>query len=442
MAIYLDDQKKLIDSFEYFKTVFIDKKRCIFTNQIVYTKENIQEYRKQIIDNYDRTKRNSFSKYKDQINLGMQNTNTFKYFFSNIYYLYDLIRKTSEELKVNRLCFFLEADNKKFVNLNNIKDIQVAKILNEIKYDKTKVKSLMSTGSKIDSTAYNTNMYYEMNYIFGFFEQLLLNQNSDYQNILNSLRFDQVVNLNEPHTKEVNKFVARNYLLYLFYPDMYEPILSYKDKEKIVTFYKGSILKGSLQELDSDILEIRQSLGLKENEGFYDNQDWKNINISYNYKKRKNIENKIDDIKSDDLEDIQDGNERESIIKTRIGQSQFRKKLIEIYGKCCICGIANKDMLIASHIKPWSKSDSQEKTDYKSNGLLLCAQHDRLFDKGLITFLDAGKIKISSYIEETEYYLLNIEKNQKLNIVVNQKMKSYIQYHRTQRFKCKDIIND
>ena len=102
------------------------------------------------------------------------------------------------------------------------------------------------------------------------------------------------------------------------------------------------------------------------------------------------------------------------------------------FGKCCLCGLANKEVLIASHIKPWRDSDKNDKLN-EYNGLLLCPNHDKVFDIGLISFNDAGEILISSR--------LKIEDRNKLNIVesmcidVNEANINFIRYHRNHIFK-------
>ena len=84
-------------------------------------------------------------------------------------------------------------------------------------------------------------------------------------------------------------------------------------------------------------------------------------------------------------------------------QQAFRDKLVEKHGqKCLLCAIQNRELLVASHIKPASECDIFEKADY-NNGLLLCANHDKLFDRLLITFnFYDGKIQISSSLTAEE----------------------------------------
>lgn len=137
----------------------------------------------------------------------------------------------------------------------------------------------------------------------------------------------------------------------------------------------------------------------------------------------------IKDITSSNLT----GQEKEALIKIRINQSQFRNNLLIRYDKCCcLCKISNPKFLLASHIKPWCKSNAKEKLD-TNNGLLLCPAHDKLFDGGFITFDDSGKIIISDDIENTDRKLLNI--NDKMKITVTDGNKEYLRYHREHEFE-------
>ena len=125
------------------------------------------------------------------------------------------------------------------------------------------------------------------------------------------------------------------------------------------------------------------------------------------------------------------GKEQLRLTKTRINQSYFRQQLIKKYKKCVLCGLSNQNLLIASHSKPWSESNTQEKVD-PMNGLLLCPNHDSLFDKHLISFDENKKILISPSIKESDFKLLNISYN--LSINIPDEAMSYIDYHR-QKYK-------
>ena len=91
---------------------------------------------------------------------------------------------------------------------------------------------------------------------------------------------------------------------------------------------------------------------------------------------------------------------REVTVKQRVNQSFFRKAVLTAYNSaCCITGLSNSQLLIASHIKPWSASSEVEKTNPR-NGLCLNALHDKAFDKGFLTVTPDHVIHISSDISD------------------------------------------
>ena len=124
--------------------------------------------------------------------------------------------------------------------------------------------------------------------------------------------------------------------------------------------------------------------------------------------------------------------EKESIVKTRIGQNLFKRKLMKQSCKCKICGLDEEPLLIASHIKPWKDSNNFEKLDIY-NGFLLCPNHDKLFDSGLISFDAAGLILVSDKISEKNYSKLNIDKTIKIEIFAGNL--KYLAWHRDYIFK-------
>lgn len=176
--------------------------------------------------------------------------------------------------------------------------------------------------------------------------------------------------------------------------------------------------------------------GMGEANVWYGNEEINNKVINYinNFEKQHNEEiNAIMNFKRIE------GKEKEVIIKARVNQSFFRKLMLKKFeGKCCLCNMGNKDLLIASHIKPWNKSDSNEKLN-EFNGLLLCPNHDSVFDKGLISFEDNGNILISNNLKELDKILLNVNNSMKINITVDNI--DFIRYHRNYIFQSnkKDI---
>ncbi|HHL2030659.1 HNH endonuclease [Clostridium perfringens] len=134
------------------------------------------------------------------------------------------------------------------------------------------------------------------------------------------------------------------------------------------------------------------------------------------------------DVENKTIEEINEvGEVIERVVNARKNQNKFREALFKRECKCKICGLAHKELLIASHIKPWSKSTPEEKQN-PFNGFLLCPNHDSLFDKHLISFKDNGEIIISKRLSEKEQELLNINKDILINI--EEENKKFLKDHR------------
>ena len=127
-----------------------------------------------------------------------------------------------------------------------------------------------------------------------------------------------------------------------------------------------------------------------------------------------------------------EGQEREAITKIRVNQSTFREKVIRKYRKCCLCGVDDPKLLVASHIKPWIDSEPKEKLD-PDNGLLLCPNHDKLFDQGWISFDEDGQIMISSELSQKNQLFMNVREDMKIELKGN--TDAYLRYHRKNVFQ-------
>lgn len=134
-------------------------------------------------------------------------------------------------------------------------------------------------------------------------------------------------------------------------------------------------------------------------------------------------------------QNIQD-TEKEILIKARIKQSDYRKRLLAVWdGKCAVTGCAAEKFLIASHIKPWRECKKQaEQCLDENNGLMLIPNLDKAFDLGYISFDDDGKIMLADLCEAT-LKALNITADLKLRKPLNEKQKFYLKFHREQIFK-------
>ena len=99
--------------------------------------------------------------------------------------------------------------------------------------------------------------------------------------------------------------------------------------------------------------------------------------------------------------------EAQAFVRRRVGQDLFRSALIDFWnGRCVVTGITENALLRASHIIPWAECQSDEERLNVHNGLLLAAHLDALFDKGLISFNDAGKMLLHSKLGEDVVQLI------------------------------------
>ena len=62
----------------------------------------------------------------------------------------------------------------------------------------------------------------------------------------------------------------------------------------------------------------------------------------------------VAEIRTDDLP--REGIEREAVIRVRVNQSFFRRRILSAYEfRCCVTGLNVRELLVASHIVPWSQ---------------------------------------------------------------------------------------
>ena len=113
--------------------------------------------------------------------------------------------------------------------------------------------------------------------------------------------------------------------------------------------------------------------------------------------------------------------------KIRLGQQKFRKELLPLWNhKCALCDIKLSTLLQASYSKPWKDSTDFERV-YPYNGILLCCNHDALYEKGYIAFDGQGRLHISASIPEDDYLIYNIHLKRK--IARYEENKPYFKWH-------------
>ncbi|WP_299098606.1 HNH endonuclease [uncultured Winogradskyella sp.] len=133
------------------------------------------------------------------------------------------------------------------------------------------------------------------------------------------------------------------------------------------------------------------------------------------------------------------GENRVREVSTRVNQSIFRKIVLMNYdNKCAISGIDVPDLLVASHIIPWSQNKKERLNP--QNGLCLNYLHDKAFDRGLITFDKNFKMVLSNKLkrngsENMKLYFHKLEgKSLKLpkRFIPNE---DFLEYHKLNIFQ-------
>lgn len=131
--------------------------------------------------------------------------------------------------------------------------------------------------------------------------------------------------------------------------------------------------------------------------------DWEKLAVECEILRRKLDAETPLEIEADELLVPEDytGEKRQVITEQRIKQNFFRRAVLSSYrGRCCMSGLSEPRLLIASHIVPWSKDKANRLNP--SNGLCLSAIHDKAFDKGLITLTDDFRVIVSAVLKRLD----------------------------------------
>jgi hypothetical protein len=125
---------------------------------------------------------------------------------------------------------------------------------------------------------------------------------------------------------------------------------------------------------------------------------------------------------------------RKALVHARIGQGKFKENVARYERECRLTNVGNPTHLIASHIKPWRESDNKERLD-GGNGLLLTPSIDHLFDRGFISFGDAGDVLISPIADCESLAKMGVQSEAPIFTGrFNSDQKYFLNYHREQVF--------
>lgn len=119
----------------------------------------------------------------------------------------------------------------------------------------------------------------------------------------------------------------------------------------------------------------------------------------------------------------------------RTKQDLFRQRLIDVEKQCRLTKIMDLRFLRASHIKPWSACESGGQRTDGNNGLLLSPHADLLFDKGWITFEEAGRLHVSAELPQDVISKIGLNlRNGRDCGRFNPAQQTYLDYHRENVF--------
>jgi len=128
---------------------------------------------------------------------------------------------------------------------------------------------------------------------------------------------------------------------------------------------------------------------------------------------------------------------RDQQVKARRGQSLFRFRVFQIETGCRLTNVANPDLLIASHIKPWRLCETTHERLDGANGLLLTPHVDRLFDRGLLAFADDGAVLRAPSLPAEDLARLGLAEACARGVGgFSERQRAYLAWHRSEVFDC------
>lgn len=219
-------------------------------------------------------------------------------------------------------------------------------------------------------------------------------------------------------TENVMAFAPSQFIGY--YPNTIEKHRGARVKNGTITNQRSSRIL-SHQPTDNPELQIayqnfRTFIGLDRDTT--SRKFWRPIEIDFDYDETKST-----------LDNPPTITERLRIAKARCVQGLFRDILLRKWeGRCSFSSCNIKEILRASHIKPWCESSDAERIDVH-NGLLLSPNLDALFDRRLVSFDDNGNLLLSEGLKKEDLRNLGIDPEGQIYSIEPDHL-PYLRYHR------------
>lgn len=135
-----------------------------------------------------------------------------------------------------------------------------------------------------------------------------------------------------------------------------------------------------------------------------------------------------------EIEELESEEEKKTLTRARVGQGKYREELLKLCPFCPMTLVSDDRLLIASHIKPWAKSNDFEKTD-PLNGFMLTPTFDFMFDRGFLSFTDDKKTILSPFLSKMTYSKIGISDDKIFSHLPTEGREEYLEYHRAELLK-------
>lgn len=129
-----------------------------------------------------------------------------------------------------------------------------------------------------------------------------------------------------------------------------------------------------------------------------------------------------------------DETERTALIAARKGQGRFRDGVSYVEPACRFTGVTSPQLLIASHIQPWHRCNTNAERLDPFNGLMLTPTYDRLFDRGFISFSPQSELLISRDLAREDMQKIRMDPDFVTEPFRPSQLK-YLLYHREHVFR-------
>jgi hypothetical protein len=129
-----------------------------------------------------------------------------------------------------------------------------------------------------------------------------------------------------------------------------------------------------------------------------------------------------------------DETQKRALIDARRGQGRFRQGVSLVEPACRFTGVTTPQLLVASHIRPWHRCESNEQRLDPFNGLMLTPTYDRLFDRGLVTFAPDHSLWISPQLAREDVQKIHMDPQLRLEPFRPQQQE-HLAYHREHVFR-------